>query len=371
MVRGTTRHRNMRPARRLCLWGGAALVLAQSALAQPLPRPDTLVPTPAETRPAERPVDPASGPAEATTATAMPMTLRPSTRPDLSLPPPRPKPVPRMERSCTSSGQHCIEPVSYAPDLCHVIKATAEAAGLDAHFLTRLLWQESRFSSRAVSPAGALGVAQFIPATADLRGLEDPFNPARAVETAAHYLKDLETRFGNLGLAAAAYNGGEARLRRYLRGEGSLPGETRAYVARITGYSVDIWIAPDAPPPSPRKVKMPRFAAPLGPGFHEACLSLATQDAPVEQIIQPDSAPWVVIFAAHPRRDMARRRGALAFRKHEQIFNGAQLTVAEHRLPGATRPFHAAQVGLTDRDAAQRLCTRLRDAGNGCMVLKN
>lgn len=319
----------------------------------PLPRPDVPEATPAVPR---------------RQITALPMTARPAERPDLSLPPPRPRPVQRMEASCTADGRLCIRLPSYAPDLCRVIEAAAAQEQLDAHFLARLLWQESRFSSRAISPAGAQGIAQFIPSTADLRDLEDPFDPAPAVEASAAYLKDLEQRFGNLGLAAAAYNGGENRLRRYLAGESGLPGETRAYVVTITGQPVEIWIAPDAPPPPARQTRLPRFAAPFGPSFHDACLALATQKAPPSQIIAPDAAPWLVIFAAHPRKDMARRRGNVVYHANESLFAGTRMAVAEHRLPGSTRPFHAAQVGLTTRQAAQALCARLRSQGAGCMV---
>ncbi|MEV8465873.1 transglycosylase SLT domain-containing protein [Fluviibacterium sp. DFM31] len=319
----------------------------------PLPRPDVPEVTPAAPR---------------RLITALPMTARPTERPDLSLPPPRPRPLQRMDPSCTADGRLCIRLPSYAPDLCRVIEAAAAREELDAHFLARLLWQESRFSSRAVSPAGAQGIAQFIPSTADLRDLEDPFDPASAVEASAAYLKDLEQRFGNLGLAAAAYNGGENRLRRYLAGESGLPGETRAYVVTITGQPIEIWIAPDAPPPPARPTRLPRFAAPFGPSFHDACLALATQQAPPSQIIAPDAAPWLAIFAAHPRKDMARRRGNVVYHANESLFAGTRMAVAEHRLPGSTRPFHAAQVGLTTRQAAQSLCTRLRSQGVGCMV---
>ena len=65
------------------------------------------------------------------------------------------------------------------------------ASGLDAGFFARLIWQESRFDPNALSHANARGIAQFIPSTALLRGLKDPYNPADALEHSAHYLAEM------------------------------------------------------------------------------------------------------------------------------------------------------------------------------------
>lgn len=145
------------------------------------------------------------------------------------------------DRRCTEDGAHCIALASYVPDVCRTLEATAREAGLDAHFFARLIWRESLFDANAVSHAGAEGIAQFMPGTAAIRGLEDAFNPAEALRASARYLAELRDRFGNLGLAAAAYNGGERRVSRYLSGQGGLPGETRAYVAAITGLQAARW----------------------------------------------------------------------------------------------------------------------------------
>ncbi|HUF86538.1 MAG TPA: lytic transglycosylase domain-containing protein [Thermohalobaculum sp.] len=99
-----------------------------------------------------------------------------------------------------------------AERLCTLIERAAGRHGLPAPFLARLIWLESRFDARAVSPKGALGVAQFMPATAARRGLADPFDPDLAIPAAAAYLAELRAEFGNLGLAAAAYNSGESRV---------------------------------------------------------------------------------------------------------------------------------------------------------------
>src|SRR5215210_4108191 len=97
----------------------------------------------------------------------------------------------------------------FVADICSATETQANRAGLDANFLVRLLWKESMFDPNAVSPKGAQGIAQFMPGTAELRGLADPFNATAAVAASASYLAELKKTFGNVGLAAAAYNAGE------------------------------------------------------------------------------------------------------------------------------------------------------------------
>jgi hypothetical protein len=98
-----------------------------------------------------------------------------------------------------------------------------------------------------VSPAGAQGIAQFMPETAAHRGLRNPFDPREALPKAAELLSDLKERFGNLGLAAAAYNAGPRRIEEWLRGNVILPSETAAYVRITTGKSPAAWITLGGP----------------------------------------------------------------------------------------------------------------------------
>ena len=70
-------------------------------------------------------------------------------------------------------------------------------------FFTRLIWQESTFRAGVTSRAGAQGIAQFMPQTAQERGLANPFDPKEALPKAAEFIAELRGRFGNLGLAAA------------------------------------------------------------------------------------------------------------------------------------------------------------------------
>jgi hypothetical protein len=127
--------------------------------------------------------------------------------------------------------------------LSDTLASSAHRSGLPVSFFSNLIWQESRFVFRAVSPAGALGIAQFMPRTAAAIGLTNPFDPLKALPASARLLGGLFQRFGNLGLAAAAYNAGEARVSNWLSNKSGLPQETRNYVLAITGVPVEQWKA--------------------------------------------------------------------------------------------------------------------------------
>lgn len=129
-----------------------------------------------------------------------------------------------------------------APDpICETVKAAAEEHDIPIGFFVRLLWQESRFKAREVSSAGAQGIAQFMPQTAAEVGLKNPFDPLQAIPASARFLRKLHNQFGNLGLAAAAYNAGGGRIEKWLSRRSSLPKETQAYVKIITGHKAEAW----------------------------------------------------------------------------------------------------------------------------------
>jgi hypothetical protein len=98
--------------------------------------------------------------------------------------------------------------------------------------LAAQLYAESGFNPFANSPAGAQGIAQFMPGTARTYGLDDPFDAEKAIDAQAHFMSDLLKRFGGkVSLALAAYNAGPGAV----QSAGGIPAfaETRAYVARI------------------------------------------------------------------------------------------------------------------------------------------
>ena len=102
--------------------------------------------------------------------------------------------------------------------LCSAIVSVAQANDLPIPFFANLIWQESSFRSRTISPAGALGIAQFIPETAVEHGLMNPFEPLHALFASGKLLRKLNDQFGNLGLAAAAYNAGPQRMYDWMAG---------------------------------------------------------------------------------------------------------------------------------------------------------
>ncbi len=126
-------------------------------------------------------------------------------------------------------------------DLCQALFTSAQANGIPVQFFANLIWQESRLKADDVSKKGAQGIAQFMPSVAAEKGLDDPFNPMQALPASARLLRELRMEFGNLGLVAAAYNAGPGRVARWLERRVDLPRETRNYVVRVTGLSVDAW----------------------------------------------------------------------------------------------------------------------------------
>ena len=98
--------------------------------------------------------------------------------------------VPTMPRAPaepqeTPQAEPSASPAPLPQSICEVLAAAAGANDLPAEFFTRLIWQESRFRPEAVSHAGAQGVAQFMPGTARMRGLADPFEPREAIAKSA------------------------------------------------------------------------------------------------------------------------------------------------------------------------------------------
>src|ERR1044072_657074 len=100
-----------------------------------------------------------------------------------------------------------------------------------AALLAGQLMAESGFDPNAGSPAGAQGIAQFMPSTAAAYGLRDPYDPVEAIDTQAHLMSDLLRQFGDPSLALAAYNAGPAPVEAC----DCIPDypETQAYVSRI------------------------------------------------------------------------------------------------------------------------------------------
>jgi Transglycosylase SLT domain len=126
-------------------------------------------------------------------------------------------------------------------NLCNTLLTSAQDNDLPVPFFANLLWQESRLRVDDISKKGAQGIAQFMPKTAVETGLANPFDPMQAIPASARFLQRLRLQFGNLGFVAAAYNAGAHRVIEWLERRANLPRETRDYVVRVTGLSVEAW----------------------------------------------------------------------------------------------------------------------------------
>jgi soluble lytic murein transglycosylase-like protein len=126
-------------------------------------------------------------------------------------------------------------PAFVPAQLAPLIRRAASRWSVGAALLAAQLQQESGFRPTARSPAGALGIAQFMPATARAYGLRDPFDPAQAIDAQARLMRDLLRRFGSVPLALAAYNAGPGRVAA-CRCVPPIP-ETQAYVQRVVALA--------------------------------------------------------------------------------------------------------------------------------------
>jgi hypothetical protein len=134
------------------------------------------------------------------------------------------------------------------------IATAAQRWNVSGGLLAAQLMAESNFNPFAVSPAGAAGIAQFMPGTAVMYGLDDPFDAARAIDAQAHLMSDLIGQFGDASLALAAYNAGPGPVAAC----SCVPGipETQAYVARILGLLDGVGAMPVATAEPPLEVRL-------------------------------------------------------------------------------------------------------------------
>ncbi len=299
--------------------------------------------------------------------------------------------------------------------ICEALIDAAAAHDLPPTFFIRLIWRESRFDAYAVSPAGAQGIAQFMPRVAAEFGLLNPFDPAEALPHSARLLRTLLRQFGNLGLAAAAYNAGARRIQDWLAKRGALPKETRAYVLGITGFAAERWRdagqleearvdvparvpcqhaavamhvpAPEPPPAVPAAGKT--VAADAKPG-KAAEAEKAKEDGaggrkpPLSDTSAAAEKRWLVQLAAEKSREGALERFQRLKRHARELSRRAAEIVetaagargkraARARLrtkAGAqVRAQVRAQVAFSSRAAAQQVCDRLKKAGASCEVV--
>ena len=165
---------------------------------------------------------------------------------DAPLSPPATAPAIVADADCDPIPKDQIEPM---------VREIAQREGLTPQLLRAVIEKESSYLPCAVSPAGAQGLMQLMPATASGLGVEDPFDPRQNVDGGARYLKQMLDRYGgNLLLGLAAYNAGPGRADN--AGAFPLPAETNSYVSDIEqklGAASSWTPAPPVPPVAPQE----------------------------------------------------------------------------------------------------------------------
>jgi hypothetical protein len=249
--------------------------------------------------------------------------------------------------------------------VCRLIETSARTQSLPIAFLTRLIWQESSFRPSAISPAGAQGIAQFMPKTADERGLANPFDPEEAIPKSAELLADLKQRFGNLGLAAAAYNAGPPRVANWLAGHGNLPAETRDYVLTITRHPVEDWTGAAA------AETMTDSAI----SSKQSCLQATAairRSVPRSIAASALFAPWGVQLAGSFSKAAALAAYTRARSSYSTIIGKIEPMVIGGRvLSRGFAPYYQVRAPAPSRAAADALCEKILRAGGACAVLRS
>jgi Transglycosylase SLT domain len=253
--------------------------------------------------------------------------------------------------------------------ICQVLQSEAAANGLPFEFFARVIWQESRFRSDAVGPLTrsgqrAQGIAQFMPVTAAERLLHNPFDPAEALPKSAAFLRELRDEFGNLGLAAAAYNAGPQRVRDWLAGKRTLPSETQAYVRIVTGRPAQEWARPE------QKVLM--VAIPREMSCAATVKTVAKLQPPPAPAQPKPTSPWVVQLIGDRSEIRALTMYRQLQKKHEALLGSYEPVIIRTTLGAVPTPIWIrVHIDADSRQVAETLCTRLRAAREECLVQRN
>lgn len=274
-----------------------------------------------------------------------------------------------VEAGVKQAGLALAGPKPFVDIVCPIMQQQAEARGLPPMPFVRLIWKESRFNPQAVSPKGAQGIAQFMPGTAEERGLYDPFEPKMAIMHSASLLADLRREFGNFGLAAAAYNAGAERVRNWLAGSGGLPGETQNYVEFVTGRAAEEWKLAET--------ELPEALKTAGLEVQDSCRKLAPLVVRAVYESEPLTAsgawrPWGVQVSTSFSKAKALAQFGRLKRQHASLLGGREpFVLPERNLSRGRRSMYMVQIGSDSRDDAAKLCASLRSAGGACIVQKN
>jgi hypothetical protein len=202
--------------------------------------------------------------------------------------------------------------------------------------------------------------------TAAERLLHDPFDPAQALPKSAEFLRELRAQFGNLGLAAAAYNAGPQRVRDWLAGRRTLPSETQRYVRNVTGRSAQEWARPD------QKSLTVTIPAEMSCAEIQTAKLVAKPQTPSAAVQPKPMSEWGVQLVG----DRSEIKALTAYRqlqkKHEAILGSYEPIIIRTTVKVSAAPIWSrVRIGADSREAAQTLCSRLRAVGENCLVQHN
>ena len=195
-------------------------------------------------------------------------------------------------------------------------------------------------------------------------------NSIAALKAAASYLGDLRNRFGNLGLAAAAYNAGPQRVQDWLLGRGSLPKETLSYMQIVTGHSAAEWSDGTAQ----SKLALPEVVpcSQMARSFNPP--TAAKSETP-KRIDQASSSPafkpdWGVQLVGSSSQASALASFQQLQKTFKRLLETRQPFVIQSKV-GTSGFWYRVRVVTDSRWDADRLCSGLRAAGGSCLVQRN
>jgi len=246
--------------------------------------------------------------------------------------------------------------------ICSLISSAAGEYDLPPPFLARLIWKESRFDPGFVARTGERGIAQFQPGLAFTRGLRDSFDAEQAIPALAAYLAELRDRFGNIGLASAAWDAGEEKVANWLDRGGFLPIRTEDYLLAILGELPIVYRRADTP------VTVP--ALQQGRQFEESCRAVPELGDAI-LLNDAERPAWGAQIAGHFNRETALKQWELLKERHPALLEKLEPAVFSARSHLGRTRVYVVQIGAENQAQAKAFCDRMRAESGACVVTRN